>query len=301
MANKYDSLIYKGSTGTNPYSTKVFDAYRKGQETKQAKEISTNTAERDKMLAAQNAQYDKNATQNYVNYQRAMKDVPSQLNALGIRGGASESSLLRLGTNYNTNVANNEQARAGALDELRNTYAKLADEINSRYATDIRDKQFEYEQKSRQWEYEQEQKDLEKFASAITGQFDNETDWKDYIAYLKKSSDPNKVAKVMLAQQAYNAWKKEQDKKSSSGGGGSRRSYSSGGYSSSSSSSSGGTGVSYQDTLNNAKVMSDAEKRNAAAQKQRTGRVQYGSGNTTTKKKNQLVYGNSFTGGLYYY
>ena len=58
---------------------------------------------------------------------QAKKNLPSQLNALGIRGGASESSAVRLGTNYGSNVASNEAARNTALANLRQSYQdKLA-------------------------------------------------------------------------------------------------------------------------------------------------------------------------------
>jgi hypothetical protein len=74
-----------------------------------------------------NAEYDNAARQNYINYMQARKRLPSELNALGIRGGASESSALRLGTNYGSNVASNEAARATALANLRQQYEdKLA-------------------------------------------------------------------------------------------------------------------------------------------------------------------------------
>lgn len=85
------------------------------------------TADRDAALNASNAEYDNSARQNYVNYMQAQKRLPSELNALGINGGASESSLLRLGTNYGTNVASNESARNAALAGIRQQYMdKLA-------------------------------------------------------------------------------------------------------------------------------------------------------------------------------
>ena len=85
------------------------------------------TADRDAALNASNAEYDNSARQNYVNYMQAQKRLPSELNALGINGGASESSLLRLGTNYGSNVASNESARNAALAGIRQQYMdKLA-------------------------------------------------------------------------------------------------------------------------------------------------------------------------------
>ena len=94
----------------------IRDAYRKQIEADQTAAINSS-----------NAEYDNTARQNYINYMQAQKRLPSELNAMGIRGGASESSLLRLGTNYGSNVASNEASRNSAIAALRQQYAdKLA-------------------------------------------------------------------------------------------------------------------------------------------------------------------------------
>lgn len=94
----------------------IRDAYRKQIESDQTAAINNS-----------NAEYDNTARQNYINYMQAQKRLPSELNAMGIRGGASESSLLRLGTNYGSNVASNEASRNSAIAALRQQYAdKLA-------------------------------------------------------------------------------------------------------------------------------------------------------------------------------
>lgn len=94
--------------------TDLFNSYRKRMEDEEA---AANVAS--------NALYDRTARQNYINYRQAEKRLPSQLNALGIRGGAAESSLIRLGSNYGTNVANNEMARAQALDSISKQYTEI--------------------------------------------------------------------------------------------------------------------------------------------------------------------------------
>lgn len=94
----------------------IRDAYRRQIESDQTAAINSS-----------NAEYDNTARQNYINYMQAQKRLPSELNAMGIRGGASESSLLRLGTNYGSNVASNEASRNSAIAALRQQYAdKLA-------------------------------------------------------------------------------------------------------------------------------------------------------------------------------
>ena len=95
----------------------IRDAYKKQIE-----------ADQSAAIAQSNAEYDNSARQNYINYMQSQKRLPSELNALGIRGGASESSLTRLGTTYGSNVASNESARNNALAGIRQTYAqKLAE------------------------------------------------------------------------------------------------------------------------------------------------------------------------------
>lgn len=91
--------------------TAVRDAYRRQLE-----------ADRDNAIAKSNAEYDNTAKQNYINYMQTRKSLPEQLNALGIRGGASESSLIRMGSNYGSNVASNEASRNTALAALRQQY-----------------------------------------------------------------------------------------------------------------------------------------------------------------------------------
>lgn len=94
----------------------IRDAFRKQIET-----------DRSSAETSSNAEYDNAARQNYINYMQARKRLPSELNALGIRGGASESSALRLGTNYGSNVASNEASRNSALAAIRQQYEdKLA-------------------------------------------------------------------------------------------------------------------------------------------------------------------------------
>ena len=103
----------------NDYAKKqnsIRDAYKKQIESDKTAAINSS-----------NAEYDNTARQNYINYMQAQKRLPSELNAMGIRGGASESSLLRLGTNYGANVASNEASRNSAIAALRQQYAdKLA-------------------------------------------------------------------------------------------------------------------------------------------------------------------------------
>ena len=105
----------------------MYNAYRNEQQGIRDAFRKQLEADRSAAESSSNAEYDNSARQNYINYMQARKSLPSQLNALGIRGGASESSALRLGTNYGSNVASNEAARNSALAAIRQQYEdKLA-------------------------------------------------------------------------------------------------------------------------------------------------------------------------------
>lgn len=176
-------------------------------------------------IAKSNAGYDQSAKQNYINYMQAQKQLPSQLNNLGIRGGATESSLIRLGTNYGSNVAANEAARQTALSDIRKAYAQqIAD-----YDADLNNRLYQAEASAKEnqlkWEQEQADKDLERFSGVIEGLYTKKSSYKKLIEKLKNSNDPNKAYKIMLARRAMN----QLTSSSGGGGGGGRRSYGGGG------------------------------------------------------------------------
>lgn len=322
------------------------DAWRTQQAGNRQTFLDTQDKSRESDIARSNEGYDKSAKQNYINYMQALKGLASQLNALGVRGGASESAAIRMNSNYGTNVANNEASRQQALAALRQQYEKavadyelayqqglfdydqdyssrlasyddsyygnlanadkeylqlLADlakgrnsELTSGYADaaqkqiarddelaeiqrqikeraediaredriraeDIAraDKQRKedraYEEAIRQetlareneaiaretkryeneWNTSRSDKELENFANAIDGMYNNPDSYLKLIEKLKKSDDPNKQTKIMLARKALANLRDEIDekKKLSSGGGGyGGRSYGGGGY-----------------------------------------------------------------------
>ena len=232
MATDWSKYIYTQT------ATPYMDAYNNlaNQYREQAKtDIANIEGRRDADLNKSKAQYDSTAKQNYINYMQAQKKLPSQLNALGIRGGASESSAIRLNTNYGTNVASNEAARNSAADSIRSAYAQQIEDYNK----DLNERLAQAEATARQnqltFEREQLDKDLERFSGAIEGLYKSKSGYKKLIEQLQNSNDPNKEYKIMLARRAMNML----------GGGGSGsgggRSYGGGGYSSSYSSSGGGS------------------------------------------------------------
>ena len=108
-------------------------AWRQGQSELRDAYLQNMATRQDRQTTQSNANYDNTARQNYINYRQAEKRLPTQLRSLGMRGGASESSLIRLGTNFNTNVSNNEMARAQALDSIAQQYADAIQEYEMQY------------------------------------------------------------------------------------------------------------------------------------------------------------------------
>ena len=68
------------------------------------------------------ASYDSAAAGNYVNYMKQQNAMGEQLARQGIRGGASESAMARIGNNYALNQGNTAASRAAAMGQLQNTY-----------------------------------------------------------------------------------------------------------------------------------------------------------------------------------
>ena len=68
------------------------------------------------------ASYDSAAAGNYVNYMKQQNAIGEQLARQGIRGGASESAMARIGNNYALNQGNTAASRAAAMGQLQNAY-----------------------------------------------------------------------------------------------------------------------------------------------------------------------------------
>lgn len=223
---KYDQYIYANKA--TPYAN-MYKTQEQAIRAQNAQDIAQMNQRRDADLAKSNAGYDNTARQNWVNYMQAQKRLPSELNALGVRGGATESSLIRLGTNYGSNVAANEAARQTAANDIRSAYANQIYEANANMNNKLTEMRAAAEQNQLNWEKEQMDKDLERFSGVIEGLYTKKSSYKKLIEKLKKSNDPNKAYKIMLARRAMN-----QLNSSSGGGGGGygggRRSYGGGSY-----------------------------------------------------------------------
>jgi hypothetical protein len=187
--------------------------------------------------ATTNANYDNSARQAYVDYMRKQRALPSQLQALGVNGGATESGLLNLYSNYGSSHAANEQQRNADLttnqqnrDDAYNAYRRAYQEdLDNQYQTALSNQMNEYNN------------EITRFSSSVAQYPTTEKGYKNYqkwIENMKKSDDPLKDIKVaLIRQQMATQFPDGAPKAKSSGGGGRRYGGYSGGYSSGGSSS----------------------------------------------------------------
>lgn len=195
-------------------------------------------------LAANNAQtnanYDNAARQAYVDYMRKQRSLPSQLQALGVNGGATESGLLNLYNNYGNAHAANEQQRNAEIATNQRDFDTAWRQYVQDYDNDLKN-QWQTAYNNQMNEYNNE---ITRFSSSVAQYPTTEGGYKSYqnwIANMEKSNDPLKDIKVALIRQQMATQFPDgapKEAKKSGGGGGSRRSY--GGRSSGGSSSSGG-------------------------------------------------------------
>lgn len=134
----------------------MYNAYRNEQQGIRDAFRKQLEADRTSAENSSNAEYDNAARQNYINYMQARKSLPSQLNALGIRGGASESSALRLGTNYGSNVASNEASRNSALAAIRQQYEDKLAQYDEEWDNKLQQAYLTAIENQLKWEQEQQ-------------------------------------------------------------------------------------------------------------------------------------------------
>nr|DAT48767.1 MAG TPA: neurotoxin [Caudoviricetes sp.] len=190
--------------GGSPYA-EIYNQYAKQQgdlRNQFVKQLETNKAND---TNKSNANYDNTAKQNYIKYMQQSRQLPESLNALGVNGGAAESSLIRLKTNYGNNVATNEANRNTAINDINNNYANKLTSYDEEFQNKLNTAYLTQMENQRKWEQEQREKDLQYFANSITGRFKTVGEYQTLINQLSSSSDPNKDYKIALAQQAMNA------------------------------------------------------------------------------------------------
>lgn len=210
---------YNGKTySVNPAGKggfmQAFDAYvndaakaknvYEGQFAANKKNLATTLAQNN---ATTNANYDNSARQAYVDYMRKQKALPSQLQALGVRGGATESGLLNLYNNYGTEHAANEQQRNADLTANRQAYNDAYNKLvsdRSAYLMDYEKDLAAQRQTALSNQINEYNNEITRFSSSIAQYPTTEKGYESYkkwIAKLKKSNDPLKGIKIGLVRQ----------------------------------------------------------------------------------------------------
>lgn len=213
----------------------IYAQRAKAQADEYQKKLQSDLAENQ---ATTNANFDSAQRQAYVDYMRKQKALPSQLQALGVRGGATESGLLNLYNNYGVEHAANEQQRAAELASNNRARNDAWYEYKSQLDRDLADR----EQTAISNQINEYKNDLAIFQNSVARYPTTEkgyNQYKDLIKSLKNGNDPLKDYKIALVQQQMASQfpkglkgLKENSGGSGGGGGGYRRSGGGGGYSS---------------------------------------------------------------------
>lgn len=174
-------------------------------------QFDTNTSNLKQTLAQNNAttnaNYDNSARQAYVDYMRKQRSLPSQLQALGVRGGATESGLLNLYNNYGVEHAANEQQRNADLTTNQQTYddayAKLVAD-RTQYLMDYEKDLAAQKQQAINNQINEYNNEITRFSSSVAQYPTTKDGYKQYeawIANMEASNDPLKDIKVALIRQ----------------------------------------------------------------------------------------------------
>lgn len=236
--------------------------------------------------ATTNANYDSSARQAYVQYMQRQRALPSQLQALGVNGGATESALLNLYNNYGSSHAANEQQRNADLTTNRQNRDDAYNSAYQAYLSDLN----EQKQQAISNQINEYNNEITRFSSSVAQYPTTKNGYKQYEQWIENmaaSDDPLKDIKVALIRQQMATQFPDGNPGGSSGGGGggSRRSYGSRSY------GSGGGGN--NTPVNNTPVKrADASSNNSVGQYYSTGN----GGNRTRKTKSTV----SKKGNTYY-
>lgn len=230
------SNIYRTTVGGRTYQIDpasqggYMNAYAQ-YETDRTNQLNETRANLDKTLeqnnATTNANYDNSARQAYVQYMQRQRALPSQLQNLGVNGGATESGLLNLYNNYGSSHAANEQQRNADLttnqqnrdDAYNNAYQAYLSDLNEQKQQAIANQINEYNN------------EITRFSSSVAQYPTTANGYKKYEEWINNmaaSNDPLKDIKVALIRQQMATQFPNGDPNGGSGSGGGGRRY--GGY-----------------------------------------------------------------------
>ena len=203
------SNIYRTTVGGRTYQIDpasqggYMNAYAQ-YETDRTNQLNDTRANLDKTLeqnnATTNANYDNSARQAYVQYMQRQRALPSQLQNLGVNGGATESGLLNLYNNYGSSHAANEQQRNADLttnqqnrdDAYNNAYQAYLSDLNEQKQQAIANQINEYNN------------EITRFSSSVAQYPTTANGYKQYEEWINNmaaSNDPLKDIKVALIRQ----------------------------------------------------------------------------------------------------
>lgn len=100
---------------------KALEAAQEAQRLRTEQAVNTNNA----YIPQVNQQFAKQQQENYIASQLAKMNMPQNLAAMGMTGGASESAMLGLDTNYQNVRNTTDTERNSALDSIRNNEANI--------------------------------------------------------------------------------------------------------------------------------------------------------------------------------
>ena len=249
ISNLFKTTVNGKTYTINPASQGGYMTAYGQYETDRTNQLNATRANLDKTLeqnnATTNANYDNSARQAYVQYMQRQRALPSQLQALGVNGGATESGLLNLYNNYGASHAANEQQRNA---DLTTNQQNRDDAYNTAYQAYLADLN-EQKQQAISNQINEYNNEITRFSSSVAQYPTTSNGYKQYEAWIKNmaaSKDPLKDIKVaLIRQQMATQFPNGAPSSGGSGGGGGgrsyggyrRRSYGGGGGSSSSSSS----------------------------------------------------------------
>ena len=169
--------------------------------------------------ATTNANYNNSARQAYVDYMRKQRALPSQLQSLGVRGGATESGLLNLYNNYGVEHAANEQQRNAELGQNKISRDDAYAQAYQTYLADLN----EQKQKAIANQINEYNNEITRFSSTVAqypttqGGYESYQNW---IKAMQNSNDPLKNIKVAIIRQQMATQFPDGEPSSSSGGDG---------------------------------------------------------------------------------
>lgn len=242
------SNIYKMTVGGKTFQVDpaaqggYIKAYNQYETDRQA-QLNATQQQLDKTLAQNNAttnaNYDNSARQAYVDYMRKQRALPSQLQALGVRGGATESGLLNLYNNYGVEHAANEQQRNAELGSNKNSRDDAYASAYQAYLADLN----EQKQKAISNQINEYNNEITRFSSSVAQYPTTQAGYEAYqkwINNMASSKDPLKDIKVALIRQQMATQFPDGEPDGGDSGGGGGGGYGGGGYSRSYGGSGGG-------------------------------------------------------------